>query len=223
MLLVALLNSKGGTGKTMLTCALAARAAKDFPRVGIVDLDPQATATRWHELRKHPDNPTILRGVSLASDAVEGLGQTGWDVIFFDGAPGLLETTQDCARTVDIVVIPIRSGDSNIAASEHTVAACIDAGVPYFYVINEIARANDRHAADTAAALAELGQHVSDTRLHRRPSYSTAFDVGKTGPEINSGRDVGAVGEIEALYKEVVAKAMQSKQHVKAAKKRGAR
>ena len=218
MILIGVLNSKGGVGKTTLTTALSVRAARDFQRVGIVDLDPQASATRWFDLRKEKGNPTVLRGVAIASEAIEALGQTGWDVIFFDGAPGLLEITEDAAKTVDLVVIPLRSGDSNIAATEHTIAACKEFDTAFLMVINEIARENDRHAADTEQALISLGFPVAKRRLMRRVAYQTAPDVGKTGPELDGGRDVKAVEEIDELYVEVMAAARKA---IK--KKRGGR
>ena len=41
MYVIAVVNTKGGVGKTTLASALAVRAAKDSPRVAMVDLDPQ--------------------------------------------------------------------------------------------------------------------------------------------------------------------------------------
>lgn len=40
-------NGKGGTGKTTLTVLLAHALAEAGRRVSVLDLDPQATATKW--------------------------------------------------------------------------------------------------------------------------------------------------------------------------------
>ena len=46
-LFIAVYNFKGGCGKTFITRELAATAAKDGKRVGMVDADPQCNLTSW--------------------------------------------------------------------------------------------------------------------------------------------------------------------------------
>jgi len=49
---VSVLSQKGGTGKTTLSCALAALATRADMATAVLDLDPQASAARWHDLRR---------------------------------------------------------------------------------------------------------------------------------------------------------------------------
>ena len=49
---VSVLSQKGGTGKTTLSCALAALATRTGTATAILDLDPQASAAKWHDLRR---------------------------------------------------------------------------------------------------------------------------------------------------------------------------
>ena len=46
-LFIAVYNFKGGCGKTFITRELAATAAKDGKKVGMVDADPQCNLTSW--------------------------------------------------------------------------------------------------------------------------------------------------------------------------------
>ena len=45
--IIALVNQKGGPGKTTLTMHLAGALSRRRAKVLVVDADPQATATRW--------------------------------------------------------------------------------------------------------------------------------------------------------------------------------
>jgi len=69
---VALLNQKGGVGKTTVTLGLASAAAQAGHRVLVVDLDPQASAT-W-VLGVDPDDAELttaeVLGKAKASDAI---------------------------------------------------------------------------------------------------------------------------------------------------------
>lgn len=101
MIVIAVLNSKGGVGKTTLTACLAVRAAKDGA-VCVVDLDSQSSYSDWYSRRGSPDNPALLTGEDRASDAVESLALTApYEWIFLDGPPGSIITTKDAVEIRD--------------------------------------------------------------------------------------------------------------------------
>src|SRR5262245_6117432 len=102
MITIAVVNSKGGVGKTTLAAALSVHAAQEEGvkrRVGIVDLDPQQSLAQWWQRRGHPENqpgsPTILAGTDSAVEAVERATESGlYDLLFLDGPPAFLEMMQ---------------------------------------------------------------------------------------------------------------------------------
>src|SRR5690349_2786294 len=98
MIVIAVVNSKGGVGKTTLASALAVRAAEDSPRIALVDFDPQGSLTAWSRRREaHGDgdpNPCLFRDPTEPdrlpdpASVREALERDGWDWCILDSPPG---------------------------------------------------------------------------------------------------------------------------------------
>ena len=56
---VAILSQKGGTGKTTLSLHLAVAAEQAGKAAVVIDLDPQASAMAWKDIRK-ADTPEVV-------------------------------------------------------------------------------------------------------------------------------------------------------------------
>ena len=75
---VSVLSQKGGTGKTTLSCALAALASRAETATAV--LDPQASAAKWHDLRRangEEDPPVFVTPSSRMAALVDALGRDG--------------------------------------------------------------------------------------------------------------------------------------------------
>lgn len=83
---IALSNISGGETKTTLTLNLAAWYARQGLRVGVIDLDPQASLTKFLGLHLDPDSPawsaeaTVLGVLTGRSPLPEPITVAGFDV-----------------------------------------------------------------------------------------------------------------------------------------------
>lgn len=202
MIVIAIVNTKGGTGKTTLSASLAVRATKDSARVAMVDLDPQKSLVAWWRRSGSTDNPTIFEGADTAADAIESLKQTGWDWVFLDGPPNLLSRTQEMIASADFVLIPVKASMLDLLASEGAIAIARDEGAEFAVVFNEV-NPRERIIDKGREILTDLGVPYFTTAMARRASHITGMAAGKSAAEINSGRDAAAAAEIEALWQEL--------------------
>jgi len=109
MRVVAVVNQKGGAGKSTTVMNLAAVAAQ-HSKVLVVDVDPQQSVTMWATTADRPGNSPLEFDVVSETDPdkLAALRRTKYDTVFVD-TPGSLENS-DVLRTVvensDFVVMP---------------------------------------------------------------------------------------------------------------------
>ncbi len=69
-MIVALLNLKGGVGKTTLALHLAGEWAREGKRVLLIDADPQGSSLDWSEQRAKQGFCRLFGVIELASDTL---------------------------------------------------------------------------------------------------------------------------------------------------------
>lgn len=208
MIVIGVLNTKGGVGKSTLTAAFAVRAALDNS-VCVVDLDPQGSYSDWYVRRGSPDNPALLTGEERASEAVEALHLNApYEFVFFDGPPGALVVTEDAIKSCDLVVIPMRASGLDLMASQDCVRLCQQHSIAYLCVLNDVSARDVRSLGENArSTLLTYKIPLARTAVVHRAPYVNAMTSGKTGPEKNRA----AFDEIDALWSEVKQAAMAAK------------
>lgn len=209
MYTIALLNQKGGVGKTTLAVNLAAAAHMAKRRTLLVDMDMQGSAAEWYSAR---DDKSPLAGLvvvrmdrRLTVPKFRELAQ-GFDVVVLDGPPRLDEVTCSAAVAADVVVIPVSPGPFDLWATSSTLAtldradeirAQLDRGsVRRVFVLNR-AEVGTNLTKETPEVLAERGE-VLKVIVHQRIAFKKSALDGES--VLTSGHDDVAAGEIKALY-----------------------
>ena len=114
MPVVAIVNQKGGTGKTTLSTNLASAFAELYPTL-LLDADPQGSAMDWADSRSTPQmnlDARELRSGDLPRD-IRGLARS-YDWIIIDGPPGIGRTSAEAVRVADMVLIPSKPSPFNV-------------------------------------------------------------------------------------------------------------
>ena len=124
VLTVAVLQQKGGCGKTTLAINLAAAAHLEGHRTLVVDMDRQASAFDWSAARV--DGSRLEGLVVVKADRALALPRfreiaRGFHYVFLDGPPRLGDVTQSAAVAADVVVLPIQPGPFDFWAVAETL------------------------------------------------------------------------------------------------------
>lgn len=134
---IAVMNQKGGIGKTMVTLSLAAHTAAANGRALVVDVDPQATSYDMTKLMEDPGYDVVHELDPAELTRIRQL--RNYDTIIVD-SPGSLEgrdvLDQVLARST-YVVIPYDHEVESIAPTLRTAAKVREAGIPYGVVITK--------------------------------------------------------------------------------------
>jgi chromosome partitioning protein len=210
MLTVAVLQQKGGSGKTTLAVNLAAAAHLEGRRTLVVDMDRQASAFDWSAARQ---DGSSLEGLAVVkADRAMALPRMneisrGYDYVFFDGPPRLGDVTQSAAVAADIALLPIQPGPFDFWAVAETLESLDQADqvreqlgrppIRRVFVVNRAA-ANTRLAREAEEELRKSGGELAGV-VHQRVAFPDSASRGES--VLTSGSAHAAADDIKRLWR----------------------
>jgi len=193
---VAILSQKGGTGKTTLATNLCVAAEREGHTTALIDLDPQASATRWGDYRKAKTPAILATPGSRLTHWLQTAEANGATLVILDTAPNSGPDALDVARAASLVLIPCKPSLLDLDAIENTVKIAEIAEVPARVVLNCVDARSDLgnqarqviHQYDVECAPCQLGQ-----RLGFVHAFNHGKGVQEFEPRAKSAREITAL------------------------------
>ena len=194
---IALISQKGGAGKTTLAIGLAVTAERAGLASVLVDLDPQASAAQWSDLRQEKTPVVTCTPAARLTSVLTAARDAGADIAILDTGPHAAEAALAAARASDFVLIPCRPATADLVAIEASIDLIRIADTPGAVVINAAPVANP--LTDQAlTTIAGYGVKACPVIVHQRIEHVHAFTAGLSASE--SAPSGKAAAEINELF-----------------------
>jgi chromosome partitioning protein len=206
-MIVALLNQKGGVGKTTLALHLAGEWARRSQRVTLIDADPQGSALDWSQQRARESLPRLFGVVGLARDTLHREAPElarNVNHIVIDGPPRVAGLMRSALLAADVILIPVQPSPFDGWGSAEMLALLSEARVyrPQLvarFVLNRCG-ARTVIARETALTLADHDPPLLASKIGQRVAFADAAQSGRLVWEAHAAT---AAREVTALAAEV--------------------
>lgn len=204
-MIIAILNQKGGAGKTTISTNLARALQFDDKRVLLVDSDPQGSARDWHAAGNGDlltvvglDRPTLDKDIKAIAN--------GYDWILIDGAPHLADMAVAAIKCADIVLIPVQPSPYDIWATADLVDVIkarqqVTNGFPKAAFVISRQITNTNLGKEVREALNDYELPVFKYGTFQRVVYAKTAGMGTTVLDAEPASD--AANELKKLAKEL--------------------
>lgn len=205
MTTIAVLNQKGGAGKTTIATHLARVLQLDGAGVLLVDSDPQGSARDWAAVQE--DNPVTVVGIDRPTidRDVKKVARTT-DFVVIDGAPQAADLAASAIKAADVILIPVQPSPYDVWATSDLVdlikqrIEITDGALKAAFVVSRSIKGT-RIGSEVTEALAGYELPVLDARITQRVIYPETAAAGLTVMDRKPGGD--AAVEIAALAAEI--------------------
>lgn len=217
---IALVNQKGGVGKSTVALNLGAAFAQQGRRVLIVDCDAQQTALRiCADAPPERPFPAAVIGLAAAEDKLGDLLRPhllNYDYVLIDGPPSKFsKVTRAAVALADVVLLPTLPAKQDLLSTAETaelfkeLEARLDRALPAYVLLNQTENTRVKRMVDDL--LSEyLPYPALRTQVRKRTSYREAAALGRS---IFSTSDKEAASDMSALRDEVTKLIKKARTH----------
>ena len=204
---IAVINQKGGTGKTTLALNLTAGLARRGP-TAVIDADPQRSISQWIAMGGGEHALPVATPIGTNPAATIAHLKQSHRYVVVDCPPTVQGAVIDAVMaTADVVLIPVLPSPLDLWASVE-MAALVgqvqqrNRALQAYLVLNQVETRNALSRV-MQEAVAEFAVPLLQANLQRRAAYRSAAVEGVSVYELGS-RGLQAVEDIEAIIQEIL-------------------
>lgn len=185
MKIISILSQKGGASKTTVAIHLAVEAQKEGFSTAIIDLDPQASASKWGDIRKENSPAVISAQYSRLHIFLEDAKKAGAELVIIDTAPHSDGIATTSAKSADLVLIPTKCSILDLQTVLTTVELSQSAKKDPVIILSSVPvkGMTEIHAKE---ALESLGVEICPISLGDRAAFRNALSMGQSASEYDS-------------------------------------
>jgi chromosome partitioning protein len=194
---ISLISQKGGAGKTTLALNLAVAAEQQGHPCVVVDLDPQASAMGWQDIRKGDAPDVISIHASRIQDIQKTAKEQGAQLMIIDTAPHSDTVALQAAKASDLLLIPCRPSILDVRAIATSVDIASLAHKKAVAVLNSVPPRGTL-TVEATEAIHSYGLEIAPEQLGQRAAFVHSLTLGQSVLEYEPAGK--ASQEIRTIY-----------------------
>ena len=204
---IAVINQKGGAGKTTLALNLAVGLSRRA-RTAVADADPQRSISQWIAMGENQSALPVCTSIGVDTGPELARLKQNNRYVVVDCPPSVQGAVIEAVlAAADLVLIPVLPSPLDLWASVEMAALVQQAqqknrSLQAYLILNQVETRNAL-SRSMQQAVAELGVPLLQACLERRAAYRSAAVEGVSVYDMGS-RGALAVKDIEAVIKEIL-------------------
>lgn len=205
MKVIAVLNQKGGVGKTTIATNLARALQLPGKNVLLIDGDPQGSSSDWSAARDDQPVPVVAITRPTIERDIKAISHKK-DYIVIDGAPQVDSLAVSAIKAADLVLIPVQPSAYDIWSASDLVdmvkqrIEITEGRLQVAFVISRAIKGT-KISVEVTDALRGYEFPILTARTHQRVIYPTSAAIGGSvfdeNPACDAAREISDIaGEV---------------------------
>ena len=211
MSVIAVVNQKGGCGKSTTAGHLCRWLSKRGEVVALVDADAQQSSSIWVSAIA-PSPVASVATMETADEIIEQLPSISSkvDYVVIDGPGGISELTRAMLLRADIALIPVKPTGQDIRSAADAVrlikqAQSVRGGSPVAALFLSMAVKNTSLKGESLEVLQRLDLPVLKTVIHQKQAVADTFGQRSTVFDMPGRSAADSAREFSNLFEEAIA------------------